>query len=151
MHTVARLVSVYYHLAIPVKKKISSSCYIGVVKQNNGLRIEETRRLVEGRIFTDPSSAENRRVEKAFASDLMSEVLTLLTDNLLLITGLNSLQSIRTAEMADIGAVLFVRGKEPDEKMIELAGSSGIILLGTPFSMFRTAGVLYCAGLTPVF
>ncbi len=121
------------------------------MKHIKGLSIEEARSIVEGRIFTDPSSVEKRRIEKAFASDLMSEVLTLLTDDLLLITGLNSLQSIRTAEMADIGAVLFVRGKEPDEKMVELAESSGIILLGSAFSMFRAAGVLYSAGLEPVF
>jgi hypothetical protein len=48
----------------------------------------------------------------AFASDLMSDVLTLKNDNLVLITGLATLQTIRTAEMADINCIIFVRNKK---------------------------------------
>lgn len=107
--------------------------------------------LVEGTYYTKPTQSGEELVTKAFASDLMSDVLTLLTDNLLLITGLNNVQAIRTAEMADIRAVLFVRGKQPTEKMTELAHENGILLMGTPYSMYRTAGILYKAGLGYVF
>jgi predicted transcriptional regulator len=113
--------------------------------------LSDIRSMVEGTVFTGEDSLDTVQVEKAFASDLMSEVLTLLTDNLLLITGLNNIQAVRTAEMADIGAILFVRGKSPTEKMKELAESSGIVLLGTPYSMYRTGGILYTAGLGYVF
>jgi len=87
----------------------------------------------------------------AFSSDLMSDVLTIKTDNFLLITGLANIQSIRTAEMSDVKCVLLVRGKEATPDMIELANESGMVLMRTPFSMFKTSGILFSAGLSPVY
>ena len=49
-------------------------------------------------------------IQHAFAADLMSDVLRLNTEGLLLITGMANPQVIRTAEMADIPFILFVRG-----------------------------------------
>ena len=63
----------------------------------------------------------SRDVKLGFASDLMSDVLTLLDDDLLLITGLANIQSIRTAEMSDIHQILYVRNKQPTRDMVELA------------------------------
>ena len=119
--------------------------------EQRGVSLSDICGLVAGRIHTDEASARDKRVEKAFCSDLMSDVLTLLTDNLLLITGLNNVQAVRTAEMSDIGAILLVRGKEPNEKMVELAHSSGIVLISSPYSMYRAGGILFQSGLGYVF
>ncbi len=97
------------------------------------------------------AAAPEREVTSAFASDLMSDVLTLLVDDMVLITGLSNIQAIRTAEMADINQIIFVRGKEPTEKMVELAEESGIRLIVTPFSLYRASGILYGAGLPALF
>ena len=96
-------------------------------------------------------NTEETEVRKAFASDLMSDVLTLLEDHLLLVTGLNTIQTIRTAEMADIRCVVLVRGKTPNERMVELAEEQGITLLSTGYSMFRASGILFSAGLEAVY
>ncbi|MDA3835863.1 MAG: DRTGG domain-containing protein [Spirochaetales bacterium] len=93
----------------------------------------------------------SREIHLGFASDLMSEVLTLLDDGILLITGLSNIQSIRTAEMSDIMQILFVRGKMPTPKMIELAEENGIVLMTTPYSMFKSSYLLYKNGLKPVY
>lgn len=90
-------------------------------------------------------------VEKGFSSDLMSDVLTLDCNNLLLITGLANTQTIRTAEMADIEFILFVRNKKVNNEMVELAKENQIVLLETKVSLFRASGILFSAGLTPVF
>lgn len=90
-------------------------------------------------------------VEHAFASDLMSDVLTLKHCDFMLITGLSNIQSIRTAEMSDIRVILFVRNKSVDAEMITLAEENDMVLLRTPYSMFKTAGLLYGAGLKPVY
>jgi predicted transcriptional regulator len=119
--------------------------------EQHGISLSDICGLVEGRIHTFEDETKDRRVEKAFCSDLMSDVLTLLTDNLLLITGLNNVQAVRTAEMSDIGAILLVRGKEPNEKMVELAESSNIVLMSSPYSMYRAGGVLFRSGLGYVF
>lgn len=86
-------------------------------------------------------------VEKAFASDLMSDVLAYATEGSLLLTGLTNAQVVRTAEMLDMAAVVFVRGKRPQEEAIELARSKGIPLLSTPYILFETCGRLYNCGI----
>lgn len=95
---------------------------------------------------------DNQEVEQVFASDLMSDVLTIATDkNLLLITGLANIQTIRTCEMSDISIILFVRGKKVTPEMKELAEEHDMVLLETDFSMYRTSGLLFAAGLSPVY
>ncbi len=93
----------------------------------------------------------DRTVKLGFASDLMSDVLTLLDDNLLLVTGLTNIQSVRTAEMSDIGQILYVRNKQPTRDMTALAVEQGIVLITTPCSMFKASALLYQAGLLPVY
>ena len=92
-----------------------------------------------------------REVKYGFASDMMSDVLTLDTDNMILITGLANLQTIRTAEMADISQIIFVRNKAVTPEMCELAKENNIVLLATTKSMFRTVGLLYQNGLEPIY
>lgn len=104
---------------------------------------------------TDKFSLE-RDVEFGLSCDLMSDVLMALRkqtfevdfeESSVLITGLATMQAIRTAEMLDIDIILFVRGKVPTEKVIKLAKESDITLLTTEHMMYRACGELFCAGL----
>lgn len=106
--------------------------------------------LTEARIVCAGTQGD-RPVRCGFASDLMSDVLRLDSDGLLLITGLCNLQTIRTAEMADVAYILFVRGKRVSGDMLELARENGMTLLESDFSMYRAVGVLYSSGLEPLF
>jgi predicted transcriptional regulator len=90
-------------------------------------------------------------IYEAFASDLMSDVLTLDNRNPLLITGLSNLQTIRTAEMADINVIVLARGKKASPEMIELAQEHNIIILETDFSLFKTCGILFQNSIKPLF
>ncbi|MCK9320440.1 MAG: DRTGG domain-containing protein [Bacteroidales bacterium] len=90
-------------------------------------------------------------INHGFASDLMSDVLTLEEEHLILITGLCNNQTIRTAEMANISVILFVRNKQVSQDMIELALENDIIIISCKYSMFKTVGVLYENGLEPVY
>jgi serine kinase of HPr protein (carbohydrate metabolism regulator) len=93
----------------------------------------------------------NQEIRYGFASDLMSDVLTIDTENLLLITGLNNLQTIRTSEMSDISFILFVRDKKATPEMIELANENEITLIECEHSMFRACSSLNEIGLEPVY
>ena len=93
----------------------------------------------------------NREIRFGFASDLMSDVLTIDTENLLLITGLNNLQTIRTSEMSDISFILFVRDKKVSPEMKELACENKITLIECGYSMFRACSALCELGLKPVY
>lgn len=90
-------------------------------------------------------------IKRAFAADLMSDVLRLNTEEMLLITGLANLQVIRTAEMSDINFILFVRDKKVSPDMLELAQENNITLLQCTQSMFKVCGELYRAGVEPVY
>lgn len=94
---------------------------------------------------------KNIDLKTGFSSDLMSDVLTLDEDNLLLITGLANIQLIRTSEMADIEVVILARNKTASAEMIELANENGLVVLETPYSIFRTSGILFQNGLKPVY
>ena len=113
------------------------------------MHIKEIARITNARILCGED--ENPEIQRAFASDLMSDVLTLEVDQTMLITGLANLQAIRTAEMSDISCILFARNKRVTDEMIEVACENNMVLLQTSCSVFRTSGLLYEAGIKPIF
>lgn len=86
-------------------------------------------------------------VNFAFGSDLMSDVLSLVNKDTILLTGLTNIQAVRTAEMMDIKCIIYVRGKRPDEQVIKLAQEKDICLISTNYILFNTCGILYVNGL----
>ena len=89
-------------------------------------------------------------VTQVVASDGMSEILAFARSKELMITGLTNIQSIRTADIAGVSAVIYCRGKLPDEKVIEFARQKHIPVLATKLGMFNICGVLYNKGLKGV-
>jgi hypothetical protein len=84
-------------------------------------------------------------------ADLMSDVLSFAHgEAALLLTGLVNPQVVRTAEVAGIVAIAFVRGKLPLPETLRLADEKGIVLVSTPCSMFEACGRLYQMGLESV-
>jgi len=112
--------------------------------------IKEISEIISGKVLCCHEKLGNH-IEYAFASDLMSDVLTVEKDNLLLITGLANLQAVRTAEMSDISFIIFARNKKISSNIIALAEETGIMLIESPYSVFRISGELYKAGVNPVF
>ncbi len=84
------------------------------------------------------------------ASDLMSDVLTLRDSGILLLTGLANIQAVRTAEIAELSGVIFVRGKRPDAQTIELARCKNIPLLATRLPTYEACGLLYQQGVSGI-
>ncbi len=101
---------------------------------------------IAGRVLTDGVDL-NVQVEGGCGADLMSDVLASIQPNAVLLTGLCNPQVVRTAQMADVAAIIFVRGKVPTSEIIELAQSEGIPLITAPFGMFELCGRLFKAGL----
>ncbi|MBQ2971062.1 MAG: hypothetical protein IJO20_00495 [Ruminococcus sp.] len=90
----------------------------------------------------------NQEIKTACGSDMMSDVLAFVKDQSVLLTGLVNPQVVRTAEMMDMACIVFVRGKEPDQSIINLAESRDITLIKTRFRMFTACGLLYSNGLS---
>jgi predicted transcriptional regulator len=96
-------------------------------------------------IYNNPDLGQ--MVSGGAGADLMSDVLSFAKPDSLLLTGLTNLQVVRTAEMAGIRAIVFVRGKHPPEETISLAEETGIPLFRTRYTMYEACGRLYQAGL----
>ena len=80
-------------------------------------------------------------------ADLMADVLSAVAAEAVLLTGLTTEQVLRTAKVAGVGAVVFVRGKKPDTPILELAQSLEMPILITEYSLFVASGRLYVNGL----
>jgi len=89
----------------------------------------------------------SHEVHTACGSDMMSDVLAYVKDQAVLVTGLNNPQVVRTADMMDMTCIVFVRGKTPDEIILNLAQQREIAVLRTELPMFTACGLLYEKGL----
>ncbi len=111
------------------------------------MKLSEVKEILNARVYTGEELLE-QSVDSAFGSDLMSDVLAFVNDRVLLLTGLVNLQVVRTAEMMDISAIVFVRGKSPDEAIVELAKSKNMVIMSTDLTMYVASGRLYSDGLS---
>lgn len=110
---------------------------------------EEIAKAVGARTLCVEEKLPTMEITKAYACDLMSDVLAFCSPGALLITGLTNIQIVRTAQMLDIPGVLFVRGKVPQEETINLAREAGIPMILSKYTMFEACGVLYKMGVAP--
>jgi predicted transcriptional regulator len=113
------------------------------------LTLEDISKAVNAKILCGERKLSEIDAHRAYACDLMSDVLALGSPEALLITGLTNIQIVRTAQMLDIPGVLFVRGKTPMQDTISLADESDISLIVTNMSMFQACGILYEKGVKP--
>ena len=112
------------------------------------MKLSEVKEILNAKVVTGGEFLD-REVKSAFGSDLMSDVLAFVNDQSLLLTGLVNGQVVRTAEMLDIKAIVFVRGKEPTDDIVALAEEYGMVLMSTAYTLYPSCGKLYMAGLIP--
>ena len=110
------------------------------------MKLGEALLAIEGGVISKNVDLE-QEVRGGGSADLMSDVLAFSQEDILLMTGLVNPQAVRTAEMAGIKAIVFVRGKLPPPETIALAEEKGIALLSSQYTMYETCGLLYKAGL----
>lgn len=110
------------------------------------MKISEIAAITGAKLLTGEEKL-SCEVQAACGCDLMSDVLRYVQDDIILITGLTNIHTIRTAEMACIDYILFVRGKSPSEEVIDAAKEAGILVLRTTMPMYEACGLLFKNGL----
>ncbi len=110
------------------------------------MNLSDVLELLEGKTISQDVDLQ-QTVQTGCGADLMSDVLAFAKEGTLLLTGLTNPQVVRTAEMAGVKVIVFVRGKIPPEETVALAAEKGIPLLATRYTMFDACGLLYKAGL----
>ncbi len=109
------------------------------------MTVQEVARILNAQVLVEGDM--DTEIKTACGSDMMSDVLAFVKDQALLLTGLCNPQVIRTAEMMDMRCVVFVRGKEVDPAILQLARSRDIMVLKTEYRMFTACGLLFSGGL----
>ena len=110
------------------------------------MNVQELIELVDGHLI-NISADLSREVKGGCGADLMSDVLASIQPEAVLLTGLCNPQVVRTSVMADVAAIVLVRGKNPPQVTIDLAEEENIALITSPFGMFELCGRLHRAGL----
>jgi predicted transcriptional regulator len=110
------------------------------------MELKDVVDLINGKVL-NPDVDLTREIKGACGADLMSDVLASIQPEAILLTGLCNPQVVRTAQMADVSAIVLVRGKNPPQETVDLAYQEDIPLITTPFGMFEVCGRLFQAGL----
>ncbi|UCC41854.1 MAG: hypothetical protein JSV96_14895 [Candidatus Aminicenantes bacterium] len=113
------------------------------------MTLKEIKELLKAEVIHGEENLD-LEVTSAGGSDLMSDVLAFGKPGILLLTGLSNAQSVRTANIIDAKAIVYVRGKKPDKAGIEIAREQGIPLLSTKYMMYTACGLLFSHGLQGV-
>lgn len=114
------------------------------------MKLHEVQKVLEADVVSGEDCLD-REIKMAGGSDLMSDVLAFVKPGAILLTGLTNPQVVRTAEMSDLEAICFVRGKIPDAETVELARIKKVPLLRTRLSMFTACGRLFEKGMPDCF
>lgn len=110
------------------------------------MTLNEIKDLLQADVLTSKYDGD-MHFEKVCSTDLMSDVLAFSSPEVLLLTGLVDGAAVRTADIAHVKAIIFVRGKRPSKETITLAEEKNIPLLITKLSMFEACGRLYVKNL----
>ncbi len=115
-------------------------------QREHEMTLAEVKKILDCEVLQG-DKLETTEIITACGCDLMSDVLQFIRPDSLLLTGLTHPQAVRTAEIADVRAICFVRGKKPDGKTTRLAKDKGIWLLATQLPLFESCAKLYNGGL----
>jgi hypothetical protein len=120
---------------------------LNVLRYPIKMKLNEIKDILECDILTKNQDISLVEVDTVLASDGMSEILAFHHPGALMITGLTNIQSVRTANVADVKAIVYIRGKLPNEKTVALAQQEGIHILATKLGMFDACGILRECGM----
>jgi predicted transcriptional regulator len=101
--------------------------------------------LVEKTGLKPFNEAADKEIKGVYISDMVSDIIGIKEGNLL-ITLQTHKNLIAAANLVDVAAVVFSRGKTPAEDVVALASKAGIRLLGFDGDTWTLAKKLYESG-----
>jgi predicted transcriptional regulator len=110
------------------------------------MKLSEVKDILNARVLVGQEHLD-RTLVGAGSADLMEDILAAVARDALLLTGVISEEVIRTSKVTGVGAVVFVRGKQPTAQMLMLAETNDLPVLVTRYSLFVSSGRLYMNGM----
>ncbi len=111
------------------------------------MNLDKLIEITKSEVITKSDNINDFNIEYAGASDLMSDFLAFSKENMFLITGLTSPQTITTAAVIGAKGIIFVRGKNISENIKNIANDLDITILKTNLSMYVACSILQKNGL----
>ena len=108
--------------------------------------LHNVQKLLQARVLTG-SEQMRRQIESCCGRDMMSDVLAFTKRNSLMSTGEANMQVVRTDDMTELSALVFVRGKVPDADIVAAAAENNLPVLAADYTLFEACGILYGAGI----
>lgn len=103
--------------------------------------------LVKKADLKEINEYRDRNIEGVYISDMVSDILTNAKAGVLLVTLQTHKTLIATANLVDVAAIIFVKGKNPPNDVVELANKAGIPLLVSEADTWTMAGKLISLGI----
>ncbi len=110
------------------------------------MKLEEIKDVLKANLKVGEDKLD-LEIEVGAGGDLMSDFLRRPMNGVVILSGLNNLQVVRTAVIAGVAALVLVRGKEPDREMLAEALAHDLPVLTTSCTLFTACGLLFRQGL----
>jgi predicted transcriptional regulator len=89
----------------------------------------------------------DKEIEGVYISDMVSDIITNAKANVILITLQTHKSLIAAANLVDVAAIVFTKGKKPAEDVVGLASKAGIALFSTEVDTWVFASKLIELGI----
>lgn len=106
------------------------------------MTISELKEKLDLREFT-PGSGLEAEVSGGYVSDLLSDVMGNAKEGQVWITLQAHMNVVAIASLRELSAVIFIKGIEPSEQVINKAAEENIALLGSGDQTFELAGKFF--------
>ncbi len=110
------------------------------------MKLSEIKEILKAKLLSGHEQME-QTVFAGGGADMMSDVLSAVAKESVLLSGLTTEDVVRTAKISGVRAIVFVRGKVPDANVMELAKNYDMPVMTTRYSLFVSCGRLYMGGL----
>ncbi len=110
------------------------------------MKLDEIRDILKATVLAGEEHL-SKTVLAAGGADLMDDILSAVAEGSVLLTGLTTEKVLRTAKIAGVTVIVFVRGKKPGDSLLEIARSYALPVMTTEYSLFVACGRLYMNGL----
>ncbi|MFA5865044.1 MAG: hypothetical protein WC975_10210 [Phycisphaerae bacterium] len=106
------------------------------------MNLEYLARNIDAKVFSR-GRPMNVEINRIYAGDRISDLLSQAPHRTLLVTNLASAQIMRVAQLMDISGICLLNNITPEPEIIQIALEHQTLLMVSPLGMFETCGRLY--------
>ena len=107
------------------------------------MKVADAAKELEGTLIT---GAGDKEILGAYASDLLSDVMSNSSEGDVWITLQKHVNIVAVAQLNGISAIVLVNNRKPEPETLARAEEMGVAIISTPLQAFDAAGILYARG-----